>query len=212
MEKLGTFERDILDRLEDEWIGRGYRPTYDELAEFLETSKNRVYRHCQELEKLDYIRCESTSRGIILLRTIDGYPVTSGGYQIPVLGNISAGNPISLPDHSEPTHWIDVTSQMVSGNPKGVFALSVHGDSMIEDRVYDGNTVVVRRQDYAEDGDTIAARILTDRTTPQTTLKKFYRVDDKIQLSPRNSSLQSKLYESSDVEILGKLLSVLNIE
>lgn len=212
MEELDAFKRDILDRLEDEWIGRGYRPTYDELAEVLGTSKNRVYRHCQELEKLGYIRCESTSRGIILLRTIDGYPVTSGGYQIPVLGNISAGTPILLPDINEPTHWIDVTAQMVSGNPKGVFALLVHGDSMIEDRVYNGNTVVVRRQDYAEDGDTIATRILTDRTTPQTTLKKFYRVGDQIQLQPRNGSLQAKLYGSGEVEILGKLLSILNIE
>ena len=212
MEELGTFECDILDRLEDEWIGRGYRPTYDEMAEALRTSKNRVYRHCQELEKLGYIRCESTSRGIVLLRTIDGYPVTTGGYRIPVLGNISAGDPILLPDNTEPTHWIDVTSKMVLGNPKGVFALVVRGDSMIEDRVYDGNTVLIRRQDFAEDGDTIAARLLIDRTTPQTTLKKFYRVGDRIQLQPRNGSLQARLYESQDVEILGKLLSVLNIE
>jgi repressor LexA len=214
MDGLEDIDRKILDYLEREWIERAHRPTYEEIRQALDiSSKDFVSRHVHTLEDLGHVQCNSTSRSIVIMRNFDGYRITAGGYSLPVLGYISAGAPIPLPDsNAQPIDWVDVTYAMVSGNPKGAFALRVRGDSMIEDRVYDGNTVVVRRQDTAEDGDTIAARLLNDRTSPQTTLKKFYRVDDKIQLQPRNCSLKAKLYDPEDVEILGKLLSVLNIE
>jgi len=211
---LESVDRKILDYLEREWIKNAHRPTYEEIRQALDlSSKDLVFRHVHTLAELGYVQCDSTSRGIIIRRNADDYPVTAGGYRIPVLGFVTAGTPIPLPDSDvRPRSWIDVTSAMVSGNPKGVFALRVRGDSMIEDRVYDGNTIVLRRQDTADDGDTIAARLLNDASTPQTTLKKFYRMGEKIRLQPRNASLQARTYAPEQIEIQGRLLSTLNIE
>jgi repressor LexA len=92
-----------------------------------------------------------------------------------------------------------------------VFALRVKGTSMIEDHIADGDIVIIRRQTYADNGDTVVALLNSD-TTPQgeATLKRFYKEKDgRVRLQPRNPDLKAMLFEADALVIQGKVVAVI---
>jgi repressor LexA len=188
----------------------GRTPSYEEIRKGTGmNSKDHVYRDVKTLEESRYLKRErSISRGITLLRTAEGYPVTQNGYSIPVLGAIAAGNPIPLAETPVALDWIEITRAMIP-DAEDVYAVRVQGNSMMDALVNDGDTVVMKKQDSARNGELVAVRLKKDPTNVGVTLKRFFRRNGDVWLQPENPVLLAKRYKASEVEIQGKVLCVI---
>ena len=155
---------------------KGFPPTIREIGEAFDiASTNGVRYYLGLLEKQGYIRRNSKiSRGILAVSR----PETSG---IPVLGRVAAGEPIT----AERCYDGAIEPGRHFGDPRGLFALKVRGDSMIEAGIMDGDYVIVRHQERASHGEMIVALIGDEATV------KFYRPKgDRIELVPANASYE----------------------
>ncbi len=131
--------------------------------------------------------------------------------RIPVLGSIAAGEPIQVnPDSPNTTDdWVELP-QGVFQNDDALFALRVKGDSMIDASVLDGDVVILRHQESADNGDMVAAWIEGDE---ETTLKYLYREGANVRLQPANPNpvYQPIVRPAEKVRINGKVVSVLRL-
>ncbi len=127
--------------------------------------------------------------------------------QIPLLGKIAAGAPIPLPTEGM-TKWdgemIALTRELIP-NEEGLFALQVKGNSMIDALINDGDVVVMKKQEVAENGD-MCAVWLKDKN--ETTLKRIYREKNRIRLQPMNPTMKPLYADPRDVRIQGKVVLV----
>jgi len=147
------------------------------------------------------------SRGITLVKPLSSADAPFGPIRIRLAGQIAAGTAIEATEvHDD---YVDLTDGLsFSGD---VFALRVKGMSMIEDHIADGDLVIVRKQDTADNGDTVVA-LLTDGNNErgEATLKRFYREKGgMIRLQPRNPEMQPIVKEAEHVKIQGRVISVI---
>ena len=169
----------------------GYTPTLQEIASNFRKALPTAQHFVEELERKGYLsRLEHQTRGIT--------PIEEGSTQIPLLGFIAAGEPIEPIENPEP---IAVPRAMVSKSGQ-FYALQVKGDSMIEEGILDGDTVVIQHQITAQDGDTIVA--ITERGA---TLKILRKRNDKVYLEPRNEKLENIYPE--ELEIRGRFVGLI---
>lgn len=189
----------------------GFSPTVEEIrVQAAMRSKDHVYRDLKSLQVQGFLHItRRASRGITLLRTADGVRVMAGGYLVPICGVITAGTPIPLPDpNAPPIDWIEVTRKMLPDS-ESVFALRVRGNSMIDALVNDGDTIILRQQNSARNGELVAVRLKKDPTNPATTLKRFYRINGHVLLKPENPTFKQIRAKADEVEIQGKVLYVI---
>jgi repressor LexA len=179
---------------------RGYPPTVREIGEAVNlSSSSTVHAHLKSLEEAGLIK-----RDAILTRAIRLLPgtITKAKPQrvvnIPVVGRVAAGKPSLAVEDIEETY--PLPQDFLAGGDG--FMLEVHGDSMIEDGIRDGDLVVVRKQPVAENGDTIVAMVDNEAT-----VKRFYREDGKIRLQPANSSMVPIIVQ--DASIIGKVVGLI---
>src|SRR5438046_115245 len=153
---------------------KGYPPTIRDICRAFDIkSPNGVMCHLNALQaKRKINRNEKLSRGI----TIDG--VNAGGFSLPLLGIVAAGKAIEATPQDDRLELKD----LFAGDH--VFALKVRGTSMIENQIADGDYVVIRKQETADNGERVVAMV--DRAM---TLKKFYRRRDHIELVPANGTM-----------------------
>jgi len=119
--------------------------------------------------------------------------------EIPLLGAITAGNPIErVEDHER----IKIPANMVR---KNTYALKVQGHSMIDDNIQDGDIIIVEKRESAENGQSVVALINNE----QVTLKKFYIEHDGIRLQPANPDMEPILLKNEDVQVLGVVTGVI---
>lgn len=119
--------------------------------------------------------------------------------EIPLLGNITAGNPI---ERIEDQEKIKVPANMVR---KDTYALKVSGHSMIDDNIQDGDIVIIEKKLSAENGQSVVALINNE----QVTLKKFYIEADGIRLQPANPDMEPILLRNEEVQVLGVVTGVI---
>ena len=119
--------------------------------------------------------------------------------EIPLLGNITAGNPI---ERIESHELVKVPANMVR---KNTYALRVKGSSMIDDNILDGYIVIVEKRISAENGQSVVALINNE----QVTLKKFYIEADGIRLQPANPDTEPIFLKNEDVQVLGVVAGVI---
>jgi len=127
--------------------------------------------------------------------------------QIPLLGVIAAGSPIPVPERGlEPLDTLTLTRDLIA-EQEGLFALKVKGNSMIDALINDGDIVVMKKQESAENGEMCAIWL---RDKNETTLKRFYREREKnrIRLQPMNPTMKPIYASSKNVEIQGKVVLV----
>ena len=119
--------------------------------------------------------------------------------EIPLLGTITAGNPIErIEDHER----IKVPANMVR---KNTYALKVQGHSMIDDNIQDGDVIIVEKRESAENGQSVVALINSE----QVTLKKFYIEHDGIRLQPANPDMEPIRLKNEEVHVLGVVTGVI---
>jgi repressor LexA len=119
--------------------------------------------------------------------------------EIPLLGRITAGNPI---ERIEDEERIKVPANMVR---KDTYALKVSGHSMIDDNIQDGDIIIVERRMSAENGQSVVALINNE----QVTLKKFYIETDGIRLQPANPEMEAIRLKNEEVQVLGVVTGVI---
>lgn len=118
---------------------------------------------------------------------------------VPLLGVITAGNPIERVEHEES---IKVPENMVR---KDTYALRVSGHSMIDDNIQDGDIVIIEKRLSAENGQSVVALINNE----QVTLKKFFIEADGIRLQPANPDMEPILLKNEEVQVLGVVTGVI---
>lgn len=134
-----------------------------------------------------------------------------GMFRVPVLGHIAAGDPIQVEaiDPAYAEEFVELTQGILNA-PESLFALRVKGDSMIDASVLNGDIVILRHQETAEDGDMVAAWIEGDE---ETTLKYLYREGKNVRLQPANPNpaYQPIIRPANKVRINGKVVSVIRV-
>jgi repressor LexA len=190
-------------------------PTNRELGEYLGgKSTGHIDYHLRILREQGVLMHDpKKSRGIMLRAACGRAEAASTPaaqprmLRIPLRGRIAAGAPIeAIEDRDE---YVDIASSVPRGEE--VFALRVKGKSMIEDLIDDNDIVVVRAQQTAQDGDMVVA-LLTNGPSEagEATLKRFYREKGGlIRLQPANAAMQPIMVSERDVQIQGKVISVI---
>lgn len=193
--QLTERQREIYEFIRDKIQNRGYGPTVREIGEAFDIkSPNGVMCHLKALEKKGLItREEHAARAIQL---VDHRPPAVG---LPFLGTVAAGVPLPAIEQSERIAF----DELFGGSNR--FALQVRGNSMIENHIEDGDIVVIKQQETAENGARVVAMI-----DNEVTLKKFYKDKDHIRLEPANGAMAPIIVDATrDVKILGVLTGVL---
>jgi len=181
-------------------------PTNRELGQFLGgKSTGHIDYHLRILKEQGKILHDpKKSRGIALAGGVERTAVPSSGKMVPIVGVIAAGRPI------EAVLERDQQVTVPNVREENLFALKVRGKSMIDDLIDDGDIVVCRRVDTADDGDTVVA-LITDGPTEsgEATLKRFYRESDRIRLEPRNPTMDPIFVHPEALRIQGKVVTVI---
>ncbi|HEX5415457.1 MAG TPA: transcriptional repressor LexA [Chloroflexota bacterium] len=204
--RLTTRQASILDFVRQYLRDHSYPPTVREIGDGVGISSTSVVDYnLRVLVSRGLLRRDpAISRGIELMDE-DGDQLANR-VEVPILGQIAAGLPIEAVE-GHPEH-VTLTQDLVP--TEGVYALRVRGKSMIEDLIDDGDLVVVRPQEHAENGAIVVA-LLTDGpgTEGQVTLKRFYREHDRIRLQPANSTMQPIYVNPDQVRVQGQVVCLI---
>ena len=184
----------ILEFIRSEIEQKGYPPSVREICSAVGLkSTSSVHAHLTQLEKKGLLRRDPTKPRA--MEVLDG-PV-SRGRSVPLVGRVTAGLPILATENIEDSL---VLPQSLQGRGD-LFALRVQGESMIEAGIEDGDIVVLRRQETAENGEIVVAMI-----DDEATLKRIYYEDGHVRLQPENAAMEP-IY-ADEVVILGRLLAL----
>ncbi len=192
--QLTERQREIYDFIKHKIESRGYGPTVREIGlGFGIKSPNGVMCHLKALEKKGLIKRETFSARAIQL--VDHRPPAVG---MPLLGLVAAGSPTAaVEQQDERLEFSDLF-----GGPDQ-YALKVKGQSMIEDHIDDGDYVVIRKQEVAENGERVVAMI-----DGEVTLKRYYTEGAHIRLEPANGTMQPIIVPREEAQIVGVLVGV----
>ncbi|WP_338835954.1 transcriptional repressor LexA [Neomoorella thermoacetica] len=176
----------------------GYPPTVRDICRATGLrSSSTVYGHLSRLEQKGYIRRDPLrSRAIEIVEP--GPTAAANVVSVPLVGKIAAGQPILAVENIEDTFPLP---SKIAGS-EDAFMLRVQGDSMIEAGILDGDYIIVRPQETAENGDIVVALL-----GEEATVKYFYRYEDHVELVPANSRMQP--IKAREVTILGKVVGLL---
>jgi repressor LexA len=205
---LSERQSKILSFLNNFTLDNGYPPTIREIGKAVGiTSTSVVNYNLDALQRAGYIyRDRTVSRGI---RLADDPRDTAAGsanvISIPLMGRIAAGEPLRVFTDVDPEDTIELTRDLVPAE-KNMFALKVQGDSMIDALINDGDIVVMRQAETANNGDMVAAW-LTDEE--ETTLKRFYNEGNRIRLQPENKTMEPIYANPENVRIMGRVVTVI---
>lgn len=183
----------------------GYPPTIREIGRKVGINSTSVVEyHLNKMTEMGILEREQrVSRGIRLV------PELTPG-KVPLLGTIVAGEPIPVLDEravGAVDDWVEVAASLLPKQAgRGLYALKVKGQSMIDALIHDGDIVIMEQADAARDGDMVAAWI---RDREETTLKRYYREDGKIRLQPANPTMGPIYVDEENLSIQGKVVAVI---
>jgi repressor LexA len=206
MEALKPREKQILDYMKREISKKGYPPTVREICSALNIkSTSTAHKDIDRLEHKGYIKKDPAKpRALMIVKTESSKKKEALAERldivdVPLVGRIAAGTPILADENLEGT--FPVPAGFVKGTN---FMLTVHGDSMIEAGIMDGDYVLVKKQSSANNGDIVVAML--DGFESEATVKTFYKEDGHIRLQPQNEALSPIIV--NDVSILGLVKGV----
>ncbi|MGI8474996.1 MAG: transcriptional repressor LexA [Thermomicrobiales bacterium] len=207
MKDISRRQQAILDFIAEFLIENDYPPTIRDIQHELNISSTSVVDYnLKVLETRNHIRRnKNISRGIELVGRASG---RRNIVTIPVIGQIAAGLPIPVPgdlEGADSVESIELSGELVPENGRGLFALRVRGYSMVDALINDGDIVLLRQQETCENGETVAVWLKEQK---ETTLKRFYREGDRVRLQPANSTMEPIYTRADNVEIQGKLVTV----
>ncbi len=189
-------QKQVFDFINQYIAENGISPTIEEIRKKLKLKAvSTIHEHIKTLKEKGYLTNETNSQ-----RSISPKKEIKSIIEIPIVGKIAAGSPI------EAIEDIQNTVSLVNSNIKsasGHYALRVSGDSMIDEGIFDGDIVIIKKQSVAENGQTVVA-IIDDN---EATLKKIYREKSRFRLEPRNQNMLP--FFRKEVEIRGVVVQVI---
>ena len=199
-EPLTARQRRILDFIAETVQKRGYPPTVREIGEAVGlTSSSSVHAQLSNLERRGVLRKDPTKPRAMTLSESE----RAEGIVVPLVGRIAAGTPV-LAEQNVEDHL--VVPMGFAGDAEH-FALTVHGDSMVEAGILDGDVVIVRAQDAADDRDVVAV-LLPGLAEDEATVKRFKRQRGRVMLVPENPAMEP-FEMDPEGRILGRVVAVL---
>lgn len=184
----------ILDFIKKEIQKRGYPPSVREICEAVNLkSTSTVHGHLLQLEKRGLIRRDSTKPRA--LEVLDN-PL-SRGLCIPLVGRVTAGIPILAEENIE--DYMVLPQDMIGHDD--AFILQVEGDSMINAGIFDGDYIIVRKQNDAVNGQIVVAMV-----DGEATVKRIYYEKNRVRLQPENSFMEPFYFD--EVTVLGKVIAL----
>jgi repressor LexA len=196
--ELTKRQKEIFDFIRHHAAKTGYPPTVREIGKAVGLhSSSTVHAHLANLEKVGLLRRDpSKPRAIELLFDRAKRTILPGG-GVPLVGQVAAGEPILAEENIE--EYIEIPD--VIGGEDGDYILQVRGDSMKEAGIFEGDYVVIRPAEEAEDGEIVVALI-----GDEATVKRFYREPDHIRLQPENKAMEP--IRTTDATVLGRVIGV----
>jgi repressor LexA len=198
---LTANQRRIFEYIQGYIAENGYPPAIRDIGKAFDiASPNGVMCHLRALQKKGYIhRDEKNDERGGRARAITIPGMSAGGFSLPLLGVVAAGKTIEAEAQND---RLDMKELFAGQN---LYALKVRGTSMIENQIADGDYVIIKRQDNADNGERVVAMV--DKAM---TLKKFFRRKDHIRLEPCNSTMEPIVVDPSreNVSVLGVLVGV----
>ena len=199
--KISAKQQEILEYIKSEILNKGYPPSVRDICDAVHLkSTSSVHSHLETLEKNGYIRRDPTKPRAIEIIDDNFNLVRREVVNVPLLGTVAAGAPLLAVENVE--NYFPIPAEYVPNQE--VFMLKVHGESMIEAGILDGDYVLVGRQSTARNGDMVVALI-----EDSATVKTFYKEKDHIRLQPENSTMDPIIVQ--DVMILGKVFGAIRI-
>ena len=201
MKKVSKRQEDILTFIKDEVRKKGYPPSVREIGEAVGlASSSTVHGHLARLESKGLIRRDPTKpRAIEILDMEEFSPLKSSVLHVPLIGKVTAGLPITAIENIEEFFPLPNTFGSSEDN---LFMLEIMGESMIEAGILNGDYVVVKQQQSANNGDIVVAMTEEDEAT----VKRFYKEKSHFRLQPENSSMEPIIV--NQVSILGRVVGV----
>jgi repressor LexA len=198
-------QQEIWKFLTDHVDTHGYPPTVREIGEAVGlASPSTVHAHLANLERAGLIKRDPTKpRALELRRDPRPEPATPADvHRLPLVGEVAAGGPLLAEDNIE--DYLAVPEPLAGGGEE--FLLRVKGDSMVNAGILEGDLVVVRRQQTAQNGDIVVALAGENEAADEATVKRFFRDGNLVRLQPENDALEPIFAEH--VQILGKVTGV----
>jgi len=198
-------QREILDFIVAQQRDRGYPPSVREIGEAVGlTSPSTVHTHLSTLQRRGFLRRDPTKPRAIEVTydpasgaSIERRPVA----HIPLVGDVAAGTDVLAVENVE--ELVPVPADFTGDGT--LFMLRVRGDSMIDAGILDGDYVVVRQQTEARNGEIVVAGIPGEEAT----VKTFTKHGSRVVLMPANSRLAPMEFDAGEVEIFGRVVTVL---
>ena len=205
-EKLTGRQRGILEVIEKSMRDRGYPPSVREIGESVGlTSPSTVHSHLASLQRMGYLHRDPTKPRAIEVRwdpssdaAIERRPVR----HVPLVGDVAAGTDVLAQENVEDLFPLP---EDFTGTGGDLFMLRVRGDSMIEVGIMDGDFVVARAQVTAENGEIVIAGIPGEEAT----VKTYSRRGDTVTLMPANPRLTPMIFPADQVQIFGRVVTVM---
>ncbi len=202
---LTARQRQILDVIEQNMQDRGYPPSVREIGESVGlTSPSTVHSHLATLERLGYLRRDPSKPRALEVRfdpnsgiAMERRPVR----HIPLVGDVAAGTDVLAQQNVE--ELLPMPTDFTGDGD--LFMLRVRGDSMIDAGILDGDFVVVHQQATATNGDIVIAGIPGEEAT----VKTYQRKGNVVTLVPSNSRLSPMVFPANEVEIFGRVVTVM---
>mgnify|MGYP000999968740 FL=1 len=191
-------QEQILAYIKSETEAQGYPPSVREIGRAVGLkSTSTVHGHLSQLERKGYIRRDSSKPRAIEVLPAAGVLPRSAAVAVPLVGRVTAGLPVLAVENIE--DYFPLPKDF--GEQGTLFMLRVAGDSMIEAGILDGDYVIVRQQENAENGEIVVALI-----DDEATIKRFFKEKDRIRLQPENRFMDPIIVE--DASIVGKVIGV----
>ena len=196
--KISEKQKEILEYIKQEILNKGYPPAVREICEAVHLkSTSSVHSHLETLEKNGYIRRDPTKPRAIEIMD-DTFNLTRRGMvNVPVIGNVAAGQPLLAVQNIE--NYFPIPAEYMPNQE--TFMLKVKGESMINAGILDGDHILVERQSTASNGEIVVA--LVDDSA---TVKTYYKEDGHYRLQPENDTMDPIIVD--ECSILGKVFGV----
>jgi repressor LexA len=196
LKELTKKQEQILEFIKTYLVSHGYPPTIREIGAAVgSSSPATIHAHLENLEEKGFIKKQnSKNRAIELLVENEYEPKNENVVDVPLLGKITAGNPIEAIEN--PNEFFSLPAFLIPKN-KEVFTLNVSGCSMINAGIFDGDIVIVEKRNTARNGEIVVA--MTDEN--EVTLKRFYKENGHFRLQPENDTMDPIILPN--VTILG---------
>ena len=196
--RISSKQSEILEYIKSQILNKGYPPSVRDICEAVDLkSTSSVHAHLESLEKNGYLRRDPTKPRAIEIIDDNFNLVRREVVNVPIVGQVAAGEPLLAVENI--TNYFPIPAEYMPNEE--TFMLIVKGDSMINMGIYDGDKIIVKKQNIAKNNDVVVA--LVDDSA---TVKRFYKENGHYRLQPENDTMEPIIVDN--VDILGKVIGL----